>query len=87
MGKIKSSFIIFMNTSRHVRWILLSGIIVIFLILLYPNLIHTELVYNLGDVVEHDIKAPKDFLIEDSEATENNRKKALEEVLAVYDLD
>jgi putative nucleotidyltransferase with HDIG domain len=38
-------------------------------------------------VAERDIKASRDFLIEDAELTEKNRDKAVKEVLAVYDFD
>jgi cyclic-di-AMP phosphodiesterase PgpH len=87
MGTIRYSFKSFINTSPYLRWILLTGITLVFLSLLYPNLIHNPLSYNLGDVVERDVKSPKDFLIEDPDATEINRRKAVEEVLAIYDLD
>ncbi len=87
MGKIKKTLTTFIYTSPHLRWILLSVITLVFLSLLYPNLIHNPLSYNLGDVVERDVKSPKSFLIEDPDATETNRHKAMEEVLSVYDLD
>lgn len=87
MDKIKNSLTTFIYTSPYLRWILLSVITLIFLTLLYPNLIHNPLSYSLGDVVERDIKAPKGFLIEDPDATEINRRKAMEDVLSVYDLD
>jgi membrane-associated HD superfamily phosphohydrolase len=87
MGKIKDLLTAFISTSPYLRWILLSGITLVFLSLLYPNLIHNPLSYSLGDVVERDVKSPKDFLIEDPDATETNRRKAIEEVLAIYDLD
>ena len=43
--------------------------------------------YRVGDVADKDIKAPKDFFIEDTAATEASRKMAIEEVLTVYDHD
>jgi putative nucleotidyltransferase with HDIG domain len=87
MIKIKAFLIAFLNSSPYLRWILLSGITLIFLILLYPNLIHNPLSYSIGDVAERDVKSPKDFLIEDPDATDTNRRKAVDEILAVYDLD
>ena len=87
MSKIKAHLIDLYGTSPYLRWMLLFGITLIFLILLYPNLIYTPLAYSIGDVAERDVKSPKDFLIEDPDATEINRRKALEEILAVYDLD
>ncbi|MBU4258966.1 MAG: HDIG domain-containing protein, partial [Proteobacteria bacterium] len=76
---------IFFWSSKSIRWFILIGFTIIFTIILYPTLIITKHPYKLGDVAERDIKAPKDFLIEDEEATEENRKKAAEEVLTVYD--
>ncbi len=87
MEKFKGQLLGFLNTRPSVKWMLLSGITTVFLTLLYPNLIHEQISYKLGDVVQRDIKAPRDFLVEDAEATEQNRRKAVEEVLAVYDLD
>ncbi len=77
----------FFASSKSIRWFILIGFTIIFTIILYPTLIITKHSYKLGDVAERDIKAPKDFLIEDEEATEENRKKAAEEVLTVYDND
>lgn len=87
MSKIKTYLIGFFDSSPYLQWILLCGITLIFLILLYPNLIHTPLVYSIGDVAERDVKSPKDFLIEDPDVTEINRRKAVDEILAIYDLD
>jgi len=41
----------------------------------------------LGDIAERDIKAPRNFFIEDKAATEANRRRAVETVLTVYDYD
>lgn len=73
--------------SRRFRWVLLGALTAFLTILLYPNLLVTRSSYKLGDVAERDIKAPQDFLIEDQAATEANRRRALEEVLTVYDHD
>ena len=75
------------DSSERFRWSLLIGITVIFVCLLFPNLVITQPSYNLGDVAERDIKAPKDFFIEDVEATEANRQRAVESVLTVYDYE
>ncbi|MBW2165429.1 MAG: HDIG domain-containing protein, partial [Deltaproteobacteria bacterium] len=75
----------FFASGKSIRWFILIGFIIIFTIVLYPTLVITKHPYKLGDVAERDIKAPKDFLIEDKEATKENRKKAAEEVLTVYD--
>jgi cyclic-di-AMP phosphodiesterase PgpH len=75
------------ESSDSVRWALLIAVTIIFTILLYPNLVIEKHSYKLGDVVTRDIKAAKNFLIEDKEATEASRKQAVENVLTVYDHD
>jgi putative nucleotidyltransferase with HDIG domain len=77
----------FFGTSDHVRWSILIGVTIIFTILLYPNLVVKKHSYKLGDVAEKNIKATKDFLIEDKDATEANRREAVAKVLTVYDHD
>ena len=85
--KNKESISKFLVSSNSVRWGLLIGVTAIFTLLLYPNIFIAEHSYNLGDVVERNIKAPRDFFIEDNEATQAIRRRAEEEVLTVYDHD
>lgn len=75
------------DNSDSVRWALLVAVTIIFTILLYPNLVIKKHSYKLGDVATRDIKAVKNFLIEDKDATEASRKQAVENVLTVYDHD
>ena len=75
------------DNSDTVRWALLIGLAVIFTFLLYPKLVIKKHTYKLGDVATRDIKAAKDFLIEDEDATEASRKQAVANVLTVYDHD
>ena len=75
------------DNSETVRWALLIGVALVFTILLYPNLVIKKHTYQLGDVATRDIKAPRDFLIEDEDATEAIRKQAVDNVLTVYDHD
>jgi putative nucleotidyltransferase with HDIG domain len=77
---------LFANNDR-VRWGILAGVTIIFTILLYPSLVVKKHSYKLGDVATKDIKAKKDFLIEDEDATETSRVKTLENVQTVYDHD
>ncbi len=77
----------FFEESRYVRWGLLVFITILFSLTVSPNLVSNNPKYHLGDVAEKDIKTPRDFLIEDKQATEANRKKALENILTVYDHD
>ncbi len=71
---------------RVMVWMLLlsSGIITL---MAYPELVVTRQGYNAGDVAETDVKASRDFLVENSEATEAARRKAADAILTVYDHD
>ncbi len=73
------------ENSDSIRWAILVGVTIIFTILLYPNLVIKKQSYKLGDVATRNIKATKDFLIEDMDATEASRKLAVDNVLTVYD--
>jgi len=77
----------FLDSSTYVKWALLTVVTVVFTLILSPSLVLTEHTYHAGDVAERDIKAPKDFLVEDEAATEENRRRAAENVLTVYDHD
>jgi len=85
IGKTKTSVKKFFEDSNHVRWGILVGVTIIFTILLSPNLMVKKHSYKLGDVATNNIKATKDFLIEDEDATETNRREAVKNVLTVYD--
>ena len=76
-----------LDSTKRFRWGILFSVIVLFSIILFPNLIITKHQYDLGDVAERDIKSPRDFFIEDKAATETNRQQAVEAVLTVYDYD
>jgi putative nucleotidyltransferase with HDIG domain len=75
------------ETSKTIQWVILACVVLVFIIICFPNLVVTKNVPGLGDVAERDIKAPRDFFIEDTEATEENRKQAVENVQTVYDLN
>ncbi|WP_035276708.1 HD family phosphohydrolase [Desulforegula conservatrix] len=83
----KRTFWIFMGTNRCIRIALALVITLIFTIFLYPSLTVVAPEYRPGDIATRNIKAPVDFFIEDSAATEANRKLAIESALAVFDLD
>ncbi|MDD2388841.1 MAG: HDIG domain-containing protein [Desulfobacterales bacterium] len=87
MKKYKEPLTDFVCNSTCIRWIILISVTLMFTVLNYPNLVITKHSYSIGDVVERDIKAPKDFFIEDSTATEQKRRQAAESVLTVYDHD
>lgn len=77
----------FFGYSSYFRWCILIVVTLVFTIFLYPNLVIKKHSYKLGDVAERDIKATKDFLIQDKEATEAKRREAVDQVLTVYDHD
>ncbi len=83
----RKPFVEFLAASPLVRFALLAAVLTIFSVILYPNLILPEHEYRLGDVAERDIKAPRDFFIQDREATEENMRQAVADVLTVYDYD
>ena len=83
----KNSIISSFDKSRRFRWALLIGITGIFIIVLYPRLLMPKHSYQIGDIAERDIKAPEEFFIEDNDATEASRQRAVESVLTVYDYD
>lgn len=85
--KSKEALSKFFDASNRIRWGILAAITIIFTLLLYPNLVITKHRYDLGDVAERDVKAPKDFFVEDEAATEKKRQQAMAVVLTVYDYD
>ncbi|MDH3876798.1 MAG: HD family phosphohydrolase, partial [Desulfobacterales bacterium] len=76
-----------LENNTRIRWGILVLSAILFIIILYPSLVITKHRYNVGDVVERDIKAAKDFFIEDQAATDKKRQQAVADVLTVYDFD
>lgn len=77
----------FLQTEPSVLWLLLIIITVLFTITHYPKQSKISYSYSLGDVAQRDIKAPKNFFIEDREATNNKKNEVKESVRSVYDFD
>ena len=73
--------------SEAKRWYILLSLSVIISILLFPSVLTPPKAYELGDVAGRDIKASRDFLVENLELTDKNRQEAFREVLPVYDFD
>ncbi len=63
------------------------AVTVIATLILYPKLIIYNQSYEIGDIADKNIKAPKDFLIEDRMATTEKRAQARDAILTVYDHD
>ncbi|UCF57092.1 MAG: hypothetical protein JSW15_00975, partial [Deltaproteobacteria bacterium] len=88
IGKGKRSVLFgnFFGPDR-LKWLILVALSLIISISLFPNILSKPKIHRIGDVAEQDIKASRDFLIENKELTEKNREKATKEVLSVYDFD
>lgn len=83
----KSRVLWFMTRTDMVRWTLLAVSLLTFAVVLTPNLIVRDPEYAIGDVVGRNIKAPRDFFVQDEEATQRMQRQAEREVLTVYDHD
>lgn len=86
-GKKKISLKESIDQSHWIRWGLLFLVTLIFVLLLYPDLFEKKIAYESGDVAFRDVKAPKDFFIENRAATETGRKHAVDKIPTVYDLN
>jgi cyclic-di-AMP phosphodiesterase PgpH len=85
--KKKKSLADYFALGRSIRWVLLVAVTLTFVLILHPGLFATKRNYRAGDVVERDIKAPRNFFIENKAATETLRKRTVGKVLTVYDHD
>jgi len=77
----------FIRSGPVFPWLLLGAVTVLFMVILYPTLMTSEHEYRAGDIADADIKAPKDFFIEDHESTQSKRRQAVDGVRTVYDHD
>ncbi len=77
----------YLLTAPLVLWLVLILITVLFTYTHYPKQSRTSYVYSIGDVAQRDIKAPKNFFVEDREATNNKKDEVKESVRSVYDFD
>ncbi|MDM8536225.1 HDIG domain-containing protein [Desulfobacterales bacterium HSG17] len=86
--KTKNALVEFLQTGKIIQWFLLLAVTGFFAIVLTPSLLITQKYnYELGDVAQRDIKASRDFLIEDNQATQRKQQESGELVLTVYDHD
>lgn len=77
----------FLGANVYVRLGLMIAVTILYTIIFHPDLIATKHSYKVGDIAERDIKSPKNFFIEDKDATEAKREQSVEEVSTVYDHD
>lgn len=75
------------DRSSGFRLLLLFAVTLLFTLIIHPNLLVTRIPYGLSDVAEKDVKAQRDFLVEDQTATEIKRQQAVQDVLTVFDID
>ncbi len=69
------------------KWYILVGVSLIISILLFPKFLTRPKVYRMGDVAERDIKASREFLVENRDLTARKRQEAVKSVPAIYDFD
>ncbi len=74
-------------TSPSVLWIILILITIAFTITNYPRQFKTSYSYYIGDIANKDIKAPRNFLVEDKKATNLKKNEVKDSVKSVYDFD
>ncbi|MFH2090856.1 MAG: HDIG domain-containing metalloprotein [Pseudomonadota bacterium] len=77
----------FLQTSPSILWVMLIIITLLFTITHNPEQSNVSYSYNIGDVSQRDIKAPKDFFVEDKTATNLKKNEVGESVKIVYDFD
>lgn len=69
------------------KWMILIGLSLVVSLLLFPDILVRPRTYVLGDVADRDIKATRDFLVENQALTQEKREQAVRSVLSVYDFD
>ena len=85
--KKKANEFIGRHADLPVKWLLLAIVVAIFTVLFYPSLKTHQQDYQLGDIADRNIKALKDFFVEDKAATEVARQQIVEKVPTIYDHD
>lgn len=87
-GKKKESAInSFLSTRPAVLWGILIVVTLTFTLVFYPGSDEINFSYRIGDVAKRNIKAPRDFFVEDKEATQKKKNRVKESVKIVYDWD
>lgn len=76
-----------LHSSSNITALLLFVTSLIIALVMFPSHSVTLPKYQVGDIIQKDIKSPKDFLIEDKEATRAKEDEASRAVLTIYDLD
>ncbi len=87
INKKIESFISKKSYENRLTVAVLFFIAIIATVICYPGLVIAPHEYRLGDIAEKDIKAPRDFLVQDDKATQEKREEARKEVRTIYDYD
>jgi putative nucleotidyltransferase with HDIG domain len=69
------------------RWTILIIMSLILTLLLSPHIHLISFVYKVGTIATKDIKADRDFLVEDKASTEQKRLETAQKGLPIYDYD
>ncbi len=77
----------YLLSTPHLLWFMLIFITMAFTVSQAPDRNKISYSYQIGDVAQRDIKAPKNFFIEDKEVTEARKNQAKDAIKAVYDFD
>jgi len=77
----------FIKKPRFQRWFLLVSLSLIFTFLLLPTVPFSQREYKVGAIADKDIKADRDFLVEERASTDLKRIEAAKSVPSVYDYD
>jgi putative nucleotidyltransferase with HDIG domain len=77
----------YLSNTRPLLWILLIAITGLFTFTHYPQQNKVSYSYQTGDIAQRDIKAPKNFFVEDKSATELKKEEVRDSVKSVYDFD
>lgn len=77
----------FISNQSAVLWGILIIITLFSTFVLYPEKGKINYDYKVGDIAERDIKAPRDFFIEDRDATLINKQQVSDSFQSIYDYD
>ena len=77
----------FLITTPYVLWLMLILITTLFTFTHHPKQSQTSYSYDIGDVAKRDIKAPKNFFVEDKNATSIKKDEVKDSVKNIYDFD
>lgn len=90
LNKLKenlSSFFSFLGNITFQRWVIAILLCVGLTFILAPRIYHNSPAYQHGMIATENIKADRDFLVEDANSTQKKRSEAVAEVRSVYDFD